>query len=46
MKTHNTYYKDAEQFEAFIHDNGIVDSPNLLVQIFCAMNDVEIIQAV
>ena len=46
MKTFNTYYKDAEQFECFVHDNAIVDTPNLLVQIFCAMNDSEIIEAV
>lgn len=46
MKTLNTYYKDAGQFECFLHENAIVDTSNLLVQIFCAMNDVEIIQAV
>jgi len=45
MKTFNTYYKDAEQFRCFLHDNAIVDTPNMLVQIFCAMNDVEIIEA-
>ncbi|WP_052433635.1 FIST signal transduction protein [Sulfurospirillum arsenophilum] len=46
MKTFNTYYKDAEQFRLFVETNAIKDTPQLLVQIFCAFSDVEIIQAI
>lgn len=46
MKTLNTYYHDAEQFNAFVCEHNIVDASNLLVQLFCAPSDHAVIQGV
>lgn len=46
MKTFNTYYKDLDQFREFLYDNAITDTPNLLLQIFGVIPDVESIQHV
>lgn len=46
MKTFNTYYKSPQQFQNFLFDNSIVDTPNLLIQIFGALPNIETIQLV
>lgn len=46
MKTFNTYYKSPQQFQNFLFDNAIVDTPNLLIQIFGALPSIDAIQLV
>ena len=46
MKTFNTYYQNPQQFQEFLYDHAIVDTPNLLIQIFGVIPKLETIQCV
>ncbi len=44
MKTYNTYYKGSDALELFIKSEGLLDNPQLLVQIFTALTEKEAIE--
>ena len=46
MKTFNTYYQNPHQFQEFLYDHAIVDTPNLLIQIFGVIPKLETIQCI
>lgn len=46
MKTFNTYYQDPQKFQEFLYDHAIIDTPNLLIQIFGVIPNIEAIQRV
>ena len=46
MKSVNTYYTDFSSLETFIHEEDILDSPSLLIQIFTSKNEKTFIQEI
>ena len=45
MKTHNTYFVSESELHTFIDTNHIIDSEQLLIQVFSAKNDIKFLSA-